>query len=218
MRITNWEQFIELQDDTLMSICTALTAKKIKKAEIYYPKDRDVLKFTQLTRFKDIKVVILGQDPYHGDGQATGLAFSVNKGQKIPPSLRNIYKELNADTGLPIPSHGDLTSWARQGVLLLNEVLTVKRGTPGSHANLGWQRFTHEIIEKLSKKGDIAFLLWGHKAQSVENLISDKNLILKAAHPSPFSAHKGFLGCKHFSKVNEYLKSKGKGEINWEIQ
>ena len=164
-------------------------------------------------------MVILGQDPYHGSGQAMGLSFSVPKGVKPPPSLVNIFKELKSDIGLPIPTNGDLTPWAKQGVLLLNAVLTVRENEPASHAKIGWMDFTDAVIKKLSdeKKG-IVFLLWGKFAEQKQILIDEtKHFVLKAAHPSPFSADKGFFGCKHFSKTNELLAKQGLQVIDWHI-
>ena len=171
------------------------------------------------TPFNKVKVVILGQDPYHGSGQAMGLSFSVPKGVKPPPSLVNIFKELKSDIGLPIPTQGDLTPWAKQGVLLLNAVLTVRENEPASHAKIGWMHFTDAVIRKISdeKKG-VVFLLWGKFAEQKQTLIDEtKHFVLKAAHPSPFSADKGFFGCKHFSKTNELLAKQGLQVINWHI-
>ena len=164
-------------------------------------------------------MVLLGQDPYHGSGQAMGLSFSVPKGVKPPPSLVNIFKELKSDIGLPIPTNGDLTPWAKQGVLLLNAVLTVRENEPASHAKIGWMHFTDAVIKKISdeKKG-IVFLLWGKFAEQKQILIDEtKHFVLKAAHPSPFSADKGFFGCKHFSKTNELLAKQGLQVIDWHI-
>jgi uracil-DNA glycosylase len=171
------------------------------------------------TPFDKVKVIILGQDPYHGEGQAHGLCFSVPDGIGKPPSLVNIFKELNADLGLPIPQTGNLEKWADQGVLLLNATLTVRANTPGSHQKRGWENFTDAAIKQLSdKRENLVFILWGRFAQNKEVLIdANKHLILKAAHPSPFSAYNGFFGCRHFSKTNEYLRSKGIGEIDWRI-
>jgi len=171
------------------------------------------------TPFNNIKVVILGQDPYHGSGQAMGLSFSVPHGVKPPPSLVNIFKELKSDIGLPIPTQGDLTPWAKQGVLLLNAVLTVRENEPASHAKIGWMHFTDAVIRKISdeKKG-VIFLLWGKFAEEKQTLIDEtKHFVLKAAHPSPFSADKGFFGCKHFSKTNELLAKQGLQVIDWYI-
>lgn len=165
----------------------------------------------------DLKVVILGQDPYHGDGQANGLCFSVSDGIKSPPSLVNIFKEIQDDLGIPIPKNGNLERWATQGVLLLNATLTVRANEPGSHQNRGWEQFTDEVIRTLSNsKENLVFILWGAFAQKKEALIdAKKHFILKAAHPSPFSAYKGFLGCGHFSKTNDYLNKLGLKEIVW---
>ena len=183
-----------------------------------FPKEKDIFTAFDFTAFDDVKVVILGQDPYHGSGQAHGLSFSVLPGVKIPPSLRNMYKELADDIdGFVIPEHGYLESWAKQGVLLLNTVLTVEEGKAHSHAKLGWETFTDSIIEQLNKnKENVIFLLWGAHAQKKGANIDDtRHSILKAPHPSPLSAHRGFFGCKHFSQVNELLKSKNVSEINW---
>ncbi len=164
-----------------------------------------------------VKVVILGQDPYHGEGQANGLAFSVTPGIPFPPSLLNIFKELKTDLGLPLPPDGDLTRWATQGVFLLNSTLTVRANEAGSHQNQGWEYFTDEVIQILSREREkLVFVLWGAFAHKKEVLInSDKHCILKAPHPSPLAAHRGFWGCKHFSKVNDYLVSTGQTPISW---
>jgi uracil-DNA glycosylase len=164
--------------------------------------------------------VILGQDPYHGPNQAHGLSFSVKRGNKIPPSLRNIYKELANDIeGFNIPQHGDLSEWAQQGVLLLNTVLTVEQGLAHSHKKIGWEQFTNAVIAQISESFDnLVFILWGGPAQKKEKLIdSAKHCIIKGVHPSPLSAHRGFLGCKHFSQTNTYLSSVGKPVIHWQI-
>lgn len=167
--------------------------------------------------FDKVKVVILGQDPYHGPGQAHGLSFSVPDEVKTPPSLRNIYKEIKEDIGTNIPESGNLERWAKQGVLLLNATLTVRAGEAGSHQGLGWERFTNAVIEKVSTERDyVVFMLWGNYARSKTNLIEEsKHLILEAPHPSPLSAHRGFLGCRHFSKCNEYLKKNDQSSIEW---
>lgn len=184
-----------------------------------YPDMNNIFNALKLTSFEDVKVVILGQDPYHGENQAHGLAFSVNKGIKIPPSLLNIYKELQNDLGCYIPNNGYLVSWAEQGVLLLNTVLTVREGEPNSHKNKGWEIFTDKVISKLNEREDpIIFILWGNNAKEKLKLITNKNhFILTAPHPSPLSASRGFFGCKHFSKVNEILRSLNKKEIDWQI-
>jgi uracil-DNA glycosylase len=173
-----------------------------------------------LTPFEQVKVVIIGQDPYHGIGQAHGLSFSVPDGIKTPPSLQNIYKEIGQDLGLPIPNRGNLEDWAKQGVLLLNAVLSVNASEPASHKAAGWENFTNAVIYHLSQqRKNLVFLLWGRFAQEKELLIdSNKHLILKAAHPSPFSAYQGFFGCKHFSKTNDYLVSKSISPIDWSIK
>jgi uracil-DNA glycosylase len=169
--------------------------------------------------FQDLKVVILGQDPYHGLGQAHGLSFSVPGGVKFPPSLRNIFKEYADDLNLPIPFQGDLTKWASQGVLLLNTTLTVRKSMPGSHQKKGWEEFTDSIIKLISdKKDSIVFVLWGKFAEQKKEMIDEgKHCILTSAHPSPFSAHRGFLGSKPFSKTNDFLRKNGIKEIDWEI-
>jgi uracil-DNA glycosylase len=171
------------------------------------------------TPIKNVKVVILGQDPYHGPGQAHGLCFSVPDGVAPPPSLINIFKELQDDTGTPIPASGNLTRWAERGVFLLNASLTVRAAEPMSHAKIGWAEFTDTVIRKISElKSHVVFLLWGKFAQEKRVLINEsKHLILKAAHPSPLSAHSGFLGCRHFSKANTYLMSKGIDPVDWKI-
>jgi len=185
--------------------------------KIIYPPNADMFNALSLTPFSEVKVVIIGQDPYHGPGQAHGLAFSVKPGVPTPPSLKNIFQEIHRDLGKEIPDNGCLTHWARQGVLLLNPVLSVERGKPGSHRDLGWEQFTSTIISQLSaKKEHLVFLLWGSQAQRKADLIdASRHTVLKSTHPSPFSAYKGFLGCKHFSTTNEILRRLGKGEINW---
>lgn len=185
-----------------------------------YPDMYDIFNALKYTSFADTKVVIIGQDPYHEPGQAHGLCFSVKKGVEPPPSLKNIYKELNDDIGMPIPSHGELTKWARQGVLLLNTVLTVRRAQANSHKGRGWESFTDRVIGELNKKQTpVVFLLWGanarKKAEIITNPIHQK---LITVHPSPLSAYGGFFGCKHFSKTNEILKSNGLAPIDWTIE
>ena len=187
--------------------------------KVIYPHQNLIFNAFEQCLLEEIKVVIIGQDPYHGTGQANGLAFSVNVGQKIPPSLRNIYKELKDDVGFEIPTHGDLTAWAKQGVLLLNSVMTVEEGKPGSHQHKGWETFTDAVINKLSGENNgIVFLLWGNYAKSKMELIdASKHYVLTAAHPSPLSAYQGFFHCKHFSKTNEYLLQQGKKPISWQL-
>jgi len=182
-----------------------------------YPPPKFVFNAFELTPFDNVEVVILGQDPYHGEGQAHGLCFSVPEKIKIPPSLKNIYKEIVSDIGGTIPDHGNLEHWAKSGVLLLNATLTVRANTAGSHQNKGWETFTDSVIKTISdKKENVVFILWGNYARNKKTLIDNKkHLILEAPHPSPFSAYTGFFGCKHFSKTNEYLKKHGKKEIKW---
>ena len=181
-----------------------------------YPPGKQIFNALNSTSFETTNVVILGQDPYHGVGQANGLAFSVEKDTKIPPSLINIYKELGEDINLQPPNHGDLTFWAKQGVLLLNSVLTVVKGEPASHSDKGWEIFTDKVIEILNQKENIVFMLWGSYAQKKGSIIdTSKHCVLKAPHPSPLSAHRGFFGSKHFSKANQYLTKKGKTPIKW---
>lgn len=193
-------------------------AEDKKKTEIYPPK-KDIFNAFKYTPFDKVKVIILGQDPYHGKGQAHGLSFSV-KTPKLPPSLKNIYKELSQDIGFTIPKSGDLTPWTQEGVLLLNSALTVRANQAGSHQKIGWDYFTDEVIKVLSlKKNHLVFLLWGSFAHSKEALIDqNKHLILKAPHPSPLSAYRGFFGCAHFSKTNEYLQKNGQDIINWSLE
>ena len=184
-----------------------------------YPNMYDIFNALKTTSYSDVKVVIMGQDPYHGPNQAHGMCFSVKKGVEAPPSLKNIFKELQDDCGCSIPPHGELTEWAKQGVLLLNTVLTVRAGQANSHANKGWEILTDQIIRLLNEKQTpIVFLLWGRNAQNKISLITNPNhLILKCAHPSPLSAYNGFFGCHHFSKTNAFLKEHGMQEIDWQI-
>ena len=190
-----------------------------KKKHILYPPGRLIFNAFQRTPFDRVKVVILGQDPYHGKGQAHGLCFSVPHGIPKPPSLVNIFKELHSDLGIPIPAHGNLEKWADQGVLLINATLTVRDSQAGSHQNRGWETFTNRVIEVVSlEKSGVVFLLWGRFAQAKESLIDGgKHLVLKAAHPSPLSAYNGFFGCRHFSQTNTYLEKQGKTGINWTL-
>mgnify|MGYP001201205247 FL=1 len=189
-----------------------------KKKYRVFPPGQLIFNAFNLTPFDKVKIVIIGQDPYHGYGQAHGLCFSVPKGVAKPPSLQNIFKELKEDLNINPPEHGDLTGWAKQGVFLLNAILTVRENTPESHRNIGWEKFTNAAIENLSdKKEHLVFMLWGSYAQEKEKLIDNtKHLILKAAHPSPFSANKGFFGCHHFSKANQYLIANNIDPIKWE--
>ncbi len=184
-----------------------------------YPPGNRIFAAFEFTPFSKVKVVILGQDPYHGDGQAHGLCFSVPDGVAKPPSLVNIYKELSTDMGTPLPASGNLEKWAKQGVLLLNATLTVRANQAGSHQRRGWENFTDEVIRQLSARhSGLVFILWGSYAQAKETLIdTTKHVVLKAVHPSPLSVYRGFFGCRHFSKTNEILLSKGKGEVDWSL-
>jgi uracil-DNA glycosylase len=187
--------------------------------KIIYPPGSLIFNAFNSTPFEKVRVVILGQDPYHGASQAHGLCFSVQHGVKPPPSLVNIYKELKDDVGFEIPKHGNLQKWTEQGVFLLNAMLTVEANQPASHQKKGWEKFTNAVIQKLSKeRNGLIFILWGNFAQQKAVLIDEtKHTILKAAHPSPFSAYNGFFGCKHFSKTNEILKAIGEMEIDWQV-
>ena len=199
----------------MLNLREFLIKEKVNKKTIF-PSTEKTFASLKMTPLNDVKLVILGQDPYHGPGQANGLAFSVERQTKIPPSLMNIYKEIKEDTKQIPPNHGDLTFWAKQGVLLLNSVLTVEKGLAASHANKGWEVFTDKIIEILNQKDNLVFLLWGSYAQKKGSIIeSTRHKILHAPHPSPLSAHRGFFGSKHFSKANEYLIMKGKTPIRW---
>ncbi|WP_394232164.1 uracil-DNA glycosylase [Niallia oryzisoli] len=184
-----------------------------------HPDHNDIYNALHLTSFEDTKVVIIGQDPYHGPGQAHGLSFSVQPGVKIPPSLKNIYKELQSDLACSIPNHGYLLEWAKQGVLLLNTVLTVRNGEPNSHKSLGWETLTNRVIEILNGRDKpLVFILWGRFAQEKQRLItSSRHLIIKSPHPSPLSAKKGFFGSKPFSQTNSFLRDMGSEEIDWQI-
>jgi len=184
-----------------------------------YPPGNLIFNAFKHTPFDRVKVVILGQDPYHGKGQAHGLCFSVPQGIPQPPSLVNIFKELHTDLEIPVPAHGNLETWADQGVLLINATLTVRAGQAGSHQKRGWETFTNRVIERVSElKSGVVFLLWGRYAQAKQSLIDgNKHLVLKAAHPSPLSAYNGFFGCRHFSRTNAYLKQQGKEEIDWRL-
>ncbi|MCX2575249.1 uracil-DNA glycosylase [Pedobacter sandarakinus] len=209
----------EFEKDYMKSLKAFLKQEKDAGA-LVYPKGSDIFNALNTTPFDEVKVVILGQDPYHGIGQAHGLSFSVQKGIAIPPSLKNIYKELETDIdGFIAPRHGNLTQWATQGVLLLNATLTVRASEAGSHQNRGWEIFTDEIIKSISeKKKNIVFLLWGKYAQQKAALIDQKkHHILTAAHPSPFSAYNGFLGSKHFSKANQLLVQDNISPIDWKL-
>ncbi len=187
------------------------------QSQTIFPPGKEIFRAFDSCDFDALKVVIIGQDPYHGPGQANGLCFSVRDGIRMPPSLVNVFKEIQDDLGKPIPANGDLERWARQGVLLLNATLTVRASSPGSHQNKGWEIFTDAVIRKISdEKENVVFILWGAYAQKKGEMIDrTKHLVLMSAHPSPFSVDRGFFGCKHFSKTNQYLISKGLKEIDW---
>lgn len=217
---TSWKRALhhEFSQSYFENIVDFLKTEKQAGKKIFPPGSLIFNAFEQ-TPFDRVKVVILGQDPYHNEGQANGLCFSVPNGMPLPPSLKNIFKELKDDLGLPLPAHGDLSAWAAQGILLLNASLTVRAHEANSHAKIGWTQFTNAAIQKLSseKKG-IVFLLWGRFAQEKEALIdSSIHHILKAAHPSPLSAHNGWFGCRHFSKTNELLTNQGLPPIDWRL-
>ena len=190
------------------------------KSQTIYPHMNDIFNALKYTDYKDVKVVILGQDPYHQPNQAHGLCFSVKKGVNPPPSLQNMYKEIYAEYGFPIPQHGELTYWAEQGVLMMNTVLTVRESQPNSHKGMGWEIFTDNVITLLNARPEpMVFLLWGANARAKKKIITNPNhLVLESAHPSPLSAYQGFLGNGHFKKANEFLKMQGKTEINWKIE
>jgi uracil-DNA glycosylase len=200
------------------NIVTFLKTEKMANRTIYPPGSL-IFNAFNTTPYNNVKVVILGQDPYHGPGQAHGLCFSVAQGVPPPPSLVNIFKELQTDVGVAIPDHGNLTKWAEQGVLLLNASLTVRAAEPMSHSQIGWAEFTDNVIKKISEeKENVVFILWGKFAGAKQVLIDEtKHLVLKAAHPSPLSAYSGFFGCRHFSKANDYLMKNGRDPINWAL-
>jgi len=209
-----WDEF---QKPYFRELKKFLVEEKASK-QVVYPPGSKIFTAFNLTPLDEVKVVLLGQDPYHGPNQAHGLCFSVLEPTKPPPSLVNIYKEIHRDLGIPAPEHGNLSSWARQGVFMLNTALTVRKGQAGSHRKKGWEQFTDAVIRTVSERNkNLVFLLWGRDAQSKENLVGEGHLVLKTTHPSPFSARHGFEGCSHFSRTNAYLKEHGKAEINWEI-
>lgn len=211
-----WGDFLKRDEQYFQEILQAVERER-SLGKVVYPKNAEVFNALTFTPLETVKVVIIGQDPYHGPNQAHGLCFSVRDGTPFPPSLQNIFKEIEADIGIPPPQSGSLERWAKQGVLLLNAVLTVEEGLPGSHRSFGWERFTDEVIKVVNdqKKG-VVFLLWGAFAQKKGELIDKaKHFVLEAPHPSPLSASRGFFGCKHFSKANEILRSQGLEPIDW---
>ncbi|MFT7087102.1 MAG: uracil-DNA glycosylase [Rickettsiales bacterium] len=206
-------------DKEYMLKLNSFLEEELNQNKFIYPFEAEIFSAFNLTPLNEVKVVIIGQDPYHGENQAHGLCFSVNPNVKIPPSLRNIYKELKSDLGLENPDHGFLESWARNGVLMLNNVLTVEQGRPASHQGMGWEIFTDKVVNVLNKEcHNLVFLLWGSHAQKkADNVNRDKHLVLECSHPSPFSAHKSFLGSGHFSKSNQYLQSCGINKVDWSL-
>ena len=219
----DWAEILqeELKKPYLIHLRAFLEKERLVGKKIY-PPEQEIFSSLALTPFHKVSVVLIGQDPYHGEGQAHGLSFSVRKGVPIPPSLKNIYKELLDDVGVPIPTHGCLEKWAKQGVLLLNATLTVEQSQPLSHHKRGWEEFTDACVYALLKnRKNLVFLLWGKNAQEkalkYRELLQANHLVLQAAHPSPYSAMNGFFGCRHFSKTNAYLKEHGKQEIDWGV-
>lgn len=216
----SWKQHVGdwLLQPEMQSLASFLRERKAAGARIYPPGPQIFAAF-EATPFDAVKVVMLGQDPYHGPGQAHGLCFSVRPGVPVPPSLLNIYKEIQADLGIAPPDHGCLLPWARQGVLLLNAVLTVEDGRAGAHQGKGWEAFTDHVIQTLSREREgLVFLLWGAYAQAKGKVIDTRrHRVLRAPHPSPLSAHRGFMGCGHFSAVNRYLQERGQGSIDWRL-
>lgn len=214
----NWLDRLEGEfDQPYMAELKSFLNHEKEKGKVIYPKGSEIFNAMNMTAFDDVKVVIIGQDPYHGEDQAHGLSFSVQKGIKIPPSLKNMYKEIEAEFGVKMPSHGNLTGWAEQGVLLLNATLTVEAAKAGSHQKKGWEKFTDAIIRSINEEREhVVFILWGSYAQKKGEIIDrKKHLVLEGPHPSPLSAHRGFFGCGHFKKTNEYLEKHGEKPIDW---
>lgn len=215
----DWDELLRGEFDKPYYLALRSFLKSEYKGFTIYPDMYDIFNALKLTPYSEVKAVILGQDPYHEPKQAHGLAFSVQDGVEPPPSLKNIYKELNTDLGLPIPTTGDLTCWAKQGVLLLNTSLTVRRGQANSHRGRGWEIFTDRVISLLNEREKpLVFILWGANARAKTSLITNpRHLILTSAHPSPLSAYNGFFGCRHFSKCNQFLRENGISEIDWRV-
>lgn len=208
----------EFEQPYMATLRSFLLAEK-KAGKTIYPAGNEIFNAFAHTPLHKVKVVILGQDPYHGEGQAHGLCFSVKPGVKVPPSLQNIFKEIHSELGYPIPAHGDLTSWADQGVLLLNSVLSVECGRAASHQGKGWETFTDRVVDVVNRQCEgVVFLLWGSYAQRKGSIIDrQRHCVLSCAHPSPLSAHRGFLGCGHFVAANEYLQARGENAIDWRL-
>ena len=216
----SWQKFLDEESEKPYYRQLKDFVTKEYETQTVYPPMEDIFNAYKYTPLDKVKVLILGQDPYHEEGQAHGLCFSVNPQVALPPSLVNIYKELNADLGLYIPNNGYLKKWADQGVMLLNSVLSVRAHDANSHANRGWEKFTDATIRALNEKNQpVVFMLWGKSAQKKMKMITNKNhMVLCAAHPSPLSAYRGFFGCRHFSQANDFLKRQGLGEIDWQIE
>lgn len=213
----SWKELLKDEFEKEYFISLIDFVKKEYKEQLIYPKAKNIFKALDISAVDDIKVVIIGQDPYHAEGQANGLCFSVDDNIKIPPSLKNIFKEIHRDLGIDTPDSGNLERWAKQGVLLINSVLTVRHSQAASHQNKGWEIFTDAIVAAINNRCEgVVYMLWGNYAHKKGEVIdTSKNLVLKSVHPSPLSAHRGFIGCGHFSIANDYLKSKGKSPIEW---
>lgn len=216
----NWDEFINQERELLYFYNLEKFILEERKTKTIFPKEEDVFNAFKLTPFENVKCVIVGQDPYYNINQANGLAFSVNKGIKLPPSLVNIYKEAHDDIGIDIPNHGDLSSWAKEGVFLLNTILTVEEGKPLSYKNKGWEKFTLKVLKTLNDdKTPKVFVLWGKEAINLKKILNNpRHLILESAHPSPLSSYRGFFGSKPFSKTNEFLIKNNRTPINFEIK
>lgn len=218
---SEWAQYlnVEFQTPAMFALQSFLNTQ-FGKGAVVYPPLESVFSAFNATPLSKVRVVILGQDPYHGEGQAHGLSFSVPKGESIPPSLRNIYKELQVDLNCSMPSHGNLMDWAEQGVFLLNSVLTVEQAVAGSHQKKGWEQFTDRVIKVINDQSNgVVFMLWGSYAQKKGRVIDEsKHLVLSAPHPSPLSSYRGFFGCQHFSKANAYFIEQGRSSIDWQIR
>ena len=216
----NWDEFINQERELLYFYNLEKFILEERKTKTIFPKEEDVFNAFKLTPFENVKCVIVGQDPYYNINQANGLAFSVNKGIKLPPSLVNIYKEAHDDIGIDIPNHGDLSSWAKEGVFLLNTILTIEEGKPLSYKNKGWEKFTLKVLKTLNDdKTPKVFILWGKEAINLKKILNNpRHLILESAHPSPLSSYRGFFGSKPFSKTNEFLIKNNRTPINFEIK
>jgi uracil-DNA glycosylase len=215
----NWKEFIEQEKEFLYFYNLEKFLNEERKTKTIFPEEENIFKAFELTPFENVKCVIVGQDPYYNVNQANGLAFSVNKGVKLPPSLVNIYKEAKDDVGIEIPNHGDLSSWAKQGVFLLNTILTVEEGQPLSHKNIGWEKFTLKVLKALNEDDNPkVFILWGKEANGLKRILTNsKHLILEGPHPSPLSSYRGFFGSKPFSKTNKFLQENERNIIDWKI-